>query len=89
MGSIIAAILAIAKAIPVIDTWIEQLSAAYVASRLATMKKENSDAIRKALVDHDQRDLEKAIGSPNAGQKSGDSGAVITDKPPPNVLPHT
>lgn len=75
----IAAILALLKAIPILDAWFQTLSAAYVQDRIASMEKENLDAIREAIQSHDQRALEKAIGSPTAGQASGDAGAVIVD----------
>lgn len=81
MGGIIALL----KAIPIIDGWFQQLVAAYTASQIASMKKENRDAIRKAIIEHDQRGLEEAIGNPNPGEASGDSGAVIVDAPPPNT----
>lgn len=46
------------------------------------MKKEGREAIRKSLDEHDQRNIEKIIGSPTAGKPSGDPGAVVVDKPP-------
>lgn len=75
----IEAILAILKALPILDAWFQKLSAAYVQSQIASMEKENVDAIRTAIEKHDQRPLEKAIDSPTAGQVSGDAGAVVVD----------
>jgi hypothetical protein len=83
---IIALLLGIAKAVPIIDSWIQQLATAYATQRIADMQKENLDAIRKAIQDKDQRDLEAALGNPHPGEASGDPGAVITDAPPPNVV---
>ena len=85
MGTAISLILAIAKAVPIINLWIEQLSSAYMVSRMASLKKENLEALRKALNEHDQRDLEKAIGNPHSGEASGDAGSVIINQPPPGV----
>jgi hypothetical protein len=78
---VIDLILAIAKAIPVIDKWLDALTVA----RIESMKKTQREALRKALDEHDQRDLEKAIGSPGAGEPSGNPDSVISDTPPPGV----
>lgn len=83
--SIIAGILALAKAVPIIDSWIQQLSTAYLQQQISTMKQANIDAIRLALVAHDQRGLENAIGSPTAGLPSGDAGSTIISGLPPGV----
>ena len=48
------------------------------------MREENRLALRKALDEKDQRDLEKALGSPKAGLPSGNEGSIILD---PNELP--
>ena len=77
----LSTILAIIKAITAIKSMFEQLMALYVQSEIASMKKENVVALRKALNEHDQRDLEKALGNPNPGTSSGDSGAVIITDP--------
>jgi len=80
--SIISLLLAIAKAIPIVDKWIQTLVAQYVNLRIETMRSENIKAIRSALIDHDQRELERSIGSKTPGEVSGDAGAVIVDKLP-------
>jgi hypothetical protein len=85
MTNIILAILAIARAVPVIAEFLEKLSVAFTASRLASFRKENLEALRKAVKEYDQRDLEKAIGNPNAGEPSGDAGSEIVDSIPPGV----
>lgn len=82
----IAIALAILRVIPILDGWFQALSAAYIAAQIDAMKKENLDAIRKAIVGKDQRDLERAIGNPNPGAPSGDPGAVIVPTIPPGVL---
>lgn len=71
MMTVISAILAVAKAVPVFDSWIQQLITSYVNSAIDRMQYENWTAIKKAVNDKDQRDLEKAIGNPAAGEPSG------------------
>lgn len=71
--------------IPAMISFFEKLMAEYTKLQVSKMKKENRDAIRKAIEEHDQRDAEKAIGNPDAGEASGEDGAVIVDAPPPNV----
>lgn len=75
--SIVAAILAVCRAIPIVNSWMSELMAAYVQHQIAAMKAANVAAIRKALMEQDQRDIEKAIGSPRAGEKSGDPNTEI------------
>jgi hypothetical protein len=81
----IPTILGILKAIPILDSWFQNLMVAYTKSKIDSMKKENRDAIREDIQNHDQRELEKAIGSPTAGLPSGDPGAVILPGPPPGL----
>ena len=78
-------IIAIITAIPALNSMFQTLVTAYTASKLAQMKRENVDAIRKAIYEFDQRNLESAIGSPTPGQPSGDAGAVIIDHPPAGI----
>lgn len=80
--SFINLLLSIAKAVPIVDKWIEQLSTLYFQTRIAEMKKENRDAIKTALEKQDQRDLERALGSTIAGEPSGTPGSEIIDKLP-------
>lgn len=87
IATIFGTLLAIIKAIPAVKGMIDEFISFYVQNELSNMKKENFDAIRKAMDEHDQRELEKSAGSPTAGLPSGDSGAVIQPLPPPNVLP--
>ncbi len=75
-------LLAISKAIPVIDKWLEELAAAYVKARVSAMKKETREAIKKALEIDDQRTIEETIGSSSAGQPTGAPGSVIVDSLP-------
>lgn len=70
-SAIFGAIVGLIKAIPIFDQWFQQLAALYVSERIHSMKQENVDALRKAVAEKDQRDLEKAIGNPNPGAPSG------------------
>lgn len=75
-------ILAIFQAIPKLKDLFEALVAEYVAAQIQSMKTEQRAAIKKAIDEQDQRDLEKAIKSPRAGAPSGIAGAVIVDDLP-------
>lgn len=82
MLSFIAGIIAVAKAIPIVDSWLQLLMKEYFKSQIESMKKENLDAIRQSIDDHDQRYLEKILGSKKAGELSGLPGSVIVDHIP-------
>lgn len=87
MGAIISAVIGICKALPIVDGWVKQLTQSYFNERYASWEKEDQDAIRKLVTDHDQRPLEQVLGSSTGGKVSGDAGAVVVDHLPPNVLP--
>ena len=80
--SVFSIIIAVIKAIPIIKEWFDQLAAYYVEREIANMKTANRESIAKAIKEHDQRDLEKAIGNPNAGEKSNLGGTEIRDSLP-------
>jgi divalent metal cation (Fe/Co/Zn/Cd) transporter len=80
LTTIIAVVLAASRAVPIIDTWIQLLITAYVNYAVDRMSYENWTALKKAVNDKDQRDLEKAIGNPNAGEPSG-VGDIRTSLP--------
>lgn len=82
---ILSGIIAVIKAVPIIDKWIEQFCSLYISLKIESMKKENRDAIRKSLAECDQRELEKALGNPNAGEASNNPGTVIQPTKPPGV----
>lgn len=75
-------LLAILKAIPSLKSWWDELTAAYIASEISSMKKENVDAINKAFKSFDQRAIEKALGSSREGVRSGVAGSTIIDDLP-------
>lgn len=79
---IIALITGIVKAIPVIDKWIQQFIVYYTNKKIDEMERENVAALKKAIYEYDQRDLEKAIGNPNAGEESHAPGSEIVDDLP-------
>lgn len=81
-ATILAIIMAIAKDVPIVDGWIKQLTTAYMLAKIAKMDKANRDALKKAIEEGDQRDLEIAMGSSGAGEMSGVPGSVVVDKLP-------
>jgi hypothetical protein len=84
--SVFGIILAVLKAIPVLDSWFQQLTVLYFNAQVSKMKAENRDAVKKALDEHDQRDLEKATGnSQHSGEHSGETSSEIISGPPPGV----
>ena len=85
-ASIFGALVAFARAVPILDSWLQQFVAWYTQTQMASMKKENRDAVIQAVKDHDQRPIEVVIGNPNAGEPSGVPGSIIGDNPPPGVL---
>jgi hypothetical protein len=89
LAAIFSAVLAGLKALPGAVTLANKLTEAvesfivwYVNNRRDAMKAEHRAAIKKAFEQHDQRDLEKAIGNPNAGEPSNLPGTVIRDSLP-------
>ena len=70
MAAIFGGLVAFFKAIPILNSWLEQFESWYFRTQVASMKKENRDAIKKAIDEQDQRDLEKVLGNPNAGEPS-------------------
>lgn len=72
-----ATFISLIQSIPVLVDLVERFVALYVASRIGSMKKEHREGIKKALAEQDQRDLERAIGSPVAGLPSGVPGTEV------------
>jgi hypothetical protein len=85
MGAIISSIIAVAKAVPIVQTWLEQLSVAYYTAMYSNFKKENKEACDKAKYEHDQRAIEKQMGSAFAGKPSEEQGTTIDDSLPSNI----
>ena len=71
--------ISIFKAVPALKQLWDQIIAAYIATQINTFNEETKAAIRKAIYEHDQRDLETVIGSTKSGKASGIPGAVIVD----------
>ncbi len=69
--TILDILLALFKAIPALEKLWEDVVTLYVAARIATMKRENKDAIRVVLEKHDQRPIEDQLGSDTAGKPTG------------------
>ena len=85
IGAIFSFLLAFLKAVPVLNSWFEQFVAFYTNAAIDRMQKENRDAVRKAVQEYDQRELEKAVGNPNPGEPSGQQGSEIISGPPPGA----
>jgi hypothetical protein len=82
MSTIFSALLAVIQLIPTVEGWVQSFIAFYVVQQINSMKAENRDAIKKAFDEKDQRDLEKAIGNPAAGEPSGIPGTEHRDTLP-------
>lgn len=71
IGTVFSAIIAVINLIPVVKSLIDSFIAYYVQTQIAKMREENAAAIRKAVLEHDQRPIEEALGNPDAGKPSG------------------
>lgn len=81
--AIFGAIAGVAKALPVLDSWLQRFIVWYTENKLGAMKAENRDAIITAVKTHDQRPIEHVIESPTAGKPSGIPGSTFVPGPPP------
>lgn len=79
---ILSLVLTILKLVPSLKGWWDELVSAYVYSEIATINKENLASVRKAILEQDQRDLERAIGNPYAGERSNIPGSEIVNSLP-------
>lgn len=78
-------LLALLKAIPALKNLFDRFMVWYTEREIASMQKENALALVKVVKEHDQRDLEKAIGNILPGKPSGDAGSRIVPNRPPNT----
>jgi hypothetical protein len=86
----LTALIALLKAVPAIKGWWDQLVVWYINREISSMREELQNAIYKISSAKDQRDLEKYLGSPRAGEPSGVSGSeIVSDLPgvPSGKLP--
>lgn len=72
----------ILKALPALKALVDRFFALYAQQEYRSFQKAVQEGIRKAVDEHDQRDLEKAIGSPKAGLPSGVPGSTFHDSLP-------
>ena len=82
MAVVFKILLGILDAIPTVRMFYEAFAAYYIRTKITAMQKENRDAIRKAVLEQDQIDLEKALGNPNAGEPSGIDGVIVRPDAP-------
>ena len=80
--AVVAAITAVAKVFPIVDTWLQKFVVWYASNRIDSMTKEDRDSVKKAIDQKDQRDAEAALGNPNAGNLSGIPGTVVRNDIP-------
>lgn len=80
--AIITLLTSIFKAVPLLKEMWDKIIALYIQNEYEQMKEENKTAIRKALVTHDQREIEKLLNPTQAGQPSGLPGTVIVPSLP-------
>jgi hypothetical protein len=76
---ILGVLLALFKAVPAMKDWWEQLLALYVERQKELLNREIREAIIHALVEQDQRPIEKVIGSPHAGKPVNVPDSEIVD----------
>lgn len=84
MAQAIALILAIAKALPIIDKWLGELFAAYQVQKKKEIEEANKKAIDDAIKSQDQRSIEsdQTSGKPSGMGTIRDSlpGVELRDK---------
>jgi hypothetical protein len=82
MMQVVSLLLAIFKAVPQLKKWWDSLTVAYLTYQDIKLDKEIRVAIKKAINDHDQRDLEEAMRSTKTGEASGKAGTIIRPSRP-------
>lgn len=80
--SILSLLLAIFKAIPTLKSWWDDLLVMYVTKAKNDITKDNVEAIKRALNEHDQRHIETQLGSETSGKPSGVEGTIIVNSLP-------
>ena len=76
-SAILAALTAFFKMIPALKNLWDSVVALYIQQEYANMIKQNQTTIKKALEDHDQREIEKLLDPNSAGLPSGLPGSVV------------
>lgn len=79
MSAVISLLVAIFQAIPVLKSAWEQLITLWINTQIDKMAEENRNAIKKAITEHDQREIERII-STKPGEPSGLPGT--SERPP-------
>jgi len=77
MLTIFSMITAGLNALPWFKKFFDLFYVYYAQTQLEKMEKENANAIRKIILELDQREAEKALGSSSAGKFDGTG--VVTD----------
>ena len=86
MPNIFSFIIALLRAIPTVRMWWEKLVAYYLQKEIDSIHKRDLEAIRKAIYEHDQRELEREFFNIDPGKPSKIDGIEHRDSLP-GVLP--
>lgn len=78
--TVFSAIVAVIGAIPALEAFFQSLMAFYISSQIDKLKAEHLIAIKQAIEGHDQREIEKLMGSEMAGKPSG-IGSIVHSIP--------
>lgn len=87
-AAVISLLTAIFKAIPSLKSWWDDIVSMYIETKINSMRKENKEAIKKAIYGQDQRDLESSSGYSQVGELSGVPNTDVVDVLP-NVMQDT
>jgi len=79
--SVISGILAVLKALPILDGWFKGLVAAYAQWKIAAHDKAFTDGMRELIASGDQRKLEEAAGM-NPGPNPDQDGVITRPRSP-------
>jgi hypothetical protein len=82
LGKLLAVILAVINAVPKLKEFWDQLLVLYFQKEVEKLRKRDVEAIRKAISEKDQRDLEKQVFGKDPNYRSGIDGVRIVDKLP-------
>ena len=79
--AIFSTILAVLKAIPILHEWFKSFVKWYSEKERQWFYESVAKGVVDAIEKRDQRDLEKAVGSPKAGKPSGHEGVEFENVP--------
>lgn len=80
MLAVFQGIVAIAEAFPIIDGWLRQFFIYWAQTKIAAMKQEDKDTVLRAIIEHNQIDIERLLGYSKAGEPTG-VGDIVNSLP--------